>query len=136
MWFIHISKGHLLILYCNYHISTSLISQDKIPDKRHLLDLLATISARWRNIGDALGVSNNNLESIENDHSNDKVRLSKVIQIWMEEMPSDVTWRTIIEVVRGNIVQNEDKAIEIEEFLKKYYYIQQKYIKTKTFRKK
>ena len=97
--------------------------------------MLATIAARWRNIGDALGVSSDNLESIENDHSNDKVRLSKVIQKWMEEMPSDVTWRTIIEAVRGNIVQNEDKAREIEEFLKKYY-IQQKYIKTKTFRKK
>lgn len=50
-------------------------------------------------------------------------------------MPSDVTWRTIIEAVRGNIVQNEDKAREIEEFLKTYY-IQEKYINRKTFSKK
>ena len=45
-------------------------------------------------------------------------------------MPSDVTWRTIIEAVRGNIVQREDKAREIEKFLKESS-TQQKYMKAK-----
>lgn len=62
-----------------------------------MLDLLATIAARWRNIGDVLGVSDDNLDSIDSDHSIDnKGPLSKVIQKWIGEMPSDVTWRTII----------------------------------------
>ena len=35
-------------------------------------------------------------------------------------MSPDITWKTIIEAVCGNIVQREDKAREIEEFLKIY----------------
>ena len=58
---------------------------------------------------------------MDSDRSiDDKGRLSRVLKKWIEEMPSDVTWRTIIEAVRSNIVQREDKAKEIEEFLKEH----------------
>ena len=51
----------LLNLSSNYNI---FLRKDKIYEKWNIRELFATIATRWRNIGDALGVSNNDLESL------------------------------------------------------------------------
>ena len=109
---------------------------DKIPEKKDLLFLLSPIAFKWRNIGDALGVPDGNIQIIKMDGRLDAVdQLSEVLQIWFDRQPSDVTWQNIIKVVGGPVVQVEYKAADIREFLEQNH-VQKKYMNRKTFPKK
>ena len=87
----------------------------KKPDKLDLLKILATIDAKWQEIGTALNISNNDLSGIAKGVSN-TVRLSLVIEKWMETSTS-ITWQTIIAAIGGPIVDNCNKVTEICRFL-------------------
>ena len=87
----------------------------KEPDQHDLLNILATINAKWQEIGLALNISNNDLSGIAKGESN-IVRLSLVIEKWMETSTS-ITWQTIIVAIGGPIVCNHNKATEICRFL-------------------
>ena len=71
-------------------------------------------------IGTGLGLKNNDLQSISQAHTNDKIRLSNVLEKWieMDGQASSVTWHTIIEVIQGPLVENNDLAKKIFQSLK------------------
>ena len=90
---------------------------EKKPDKDDLLNILATISAEWQEIGMALKISNNDLSGLAKDATKSNiVRLSDVLEKWMETA-TGITWQTIIGAVDGPIVNKSNKATEICRFL-------------------
>ena len=71
-------------------------------------------------IGIALRLENNDLQCIARDNTNDKKRLSDVLEKWiqMDGQASPVTWRTIIKVIQGPLVENNNLANKIFQSLK------------------
>ena len=93
-------------------------STDKRPDKLDLQKLLAPIVHQWRPIAEALKVDHGSIMSVENNAAyNDSVRLSHILQLWMEQNPSSVTWGTIIDAVENPPVNNSAIAKKIHLFL-------------------
>lgn len=88
------------------------------PDKNQVLSLLSDISACWYNIGLALRVCSNDLESIKTDIQGDNIiKLNKVIENWITTCSSSVSWQTLIIAIEGPIVNNRQKATEIRDYL-------------------
>ena len=71
-------------------------------------------------IGTALGLENNDLQSMARANPDDKRRLSDVLEKWieMDGQASPVTWRTIINVIQGPLVENNALANKIFRSLK------------------
>ena len=92
------------------------------PKRYEVLTQLAFINSQWRNIGQGLGVSFNDLEGLAQRNDSDQTRLEHVIQKWFdmngEGEGAPVTWNTIFDVVRGPLVQNTTRAMRIYEYLK------------------
>ena len=67
-------------------------------------------------------MSFNYLQSLAESNMSNQARLNRVLQKWMEMDGQDggapVTWTTIIDVIRGPLVQNNALAREIYEYLK------------------
>ena len=66
-------------------------------------------------IGIALGLEDNDLQSMAQANINDKRRLSDVLEKWIQKdgQASPVTWRTIINVIKGPLVEKNDLANKI-----------------------
>jgi hypothetical protein len=77
-----------------------------------LVHALAEISNEWECIGLALEVPQDDLDSIKRNEPNDRLRLSKMLQAWMD-MSINVTWETIVEAVQGPIVKKKLHANKI-----------------------
>ena len=92
------------------------------PKRYEVLTQLAFINSQWRNIGQGLGVSFNDLEGLAQRNDSDQTRLEHVIQKWFDMNGqgegAPVTWNTIFNVVRGPLVQNTTRAMRICEYLK------------------
>ena len=92
------------------------------PIRREILNQLAFINFQWRNIGQGLGVSYNDLEGLTRRNDSDQIRLEHVIQNWFnmngQGGGAPVTWNTILDVVKGPLVQNINRAMNIYEYLK------------------
>ena len=71
-------------------------------------------------IGTALGLEKNDLQSMARANTNDKIRLNDVLEKWieMDGQTSPVTWRTIIDVIQGPLVENNALANKIFRSLK------------------
>ena len=82
-----------------------------------MLKLLANVSAHWQKIGLALAVSSNELEKIQQGLDSAEVKLSKVINTWINTKSSPITWENIISSIEGPIVNNKAKADEIRKHL-------------------
>ena len=67
-------------------------------------------------------MSYNNLQSLAQSTDEDLIKLSKVIQIWIEMDGKDdgalVTWNTILDVLKGPLVNNKNLAMKIYQSLK------------------
>ena len=87
------------------------------PDKSVLLNLLADISNKWYDIGLGFNVSHNNLESLKKEPESYVTKLSKAIECWISTQSSPVTWKTVISVIEGPIVNNKKKANEIRKHI-------------------
>ena len=93
-------------------------SLGKEPEKIDLMRLLNPVMYMWRSIGEQLLLRHGDIMSIEyNPAYNDTVRLSQVIQLWIEMRPCEVSWRKIITVVKEPPINNVNLAIEICQFL-------------------
>ena len=90
---------------------------DQVPNVYDVLKLLASVSARWQEIGLALAVSSNDLEKIQQVPDRAEVKLSKVINTWINTKSSPITWENIISSIEGPIVNNKAKADEIRKYL-------------------
>ena len=91
---------------------------DKKPQRLDLQRLLAPIEYQWRVIGEALQIKHGAIKSLEyNPSYTDTLRLSEVLQKWMDQKPTFVSWRTIIEAIEKSPVNNSSIAEEIRQFL-------------------
>ena len=90
------------------------------PDKLKVLTKLVCIDASWRGIGLDLGVSYNDLQSLAESNLSDQTKLDHVLQKWieMDGQATPVTWKVILDVVKGPLVQNKVVALEIYKSLK------------------
>ena len=99
------------------------------PTRREVLVQLADIDASWRSIGDGLGVSDNDLQGLANANMQDQTRLGHVIQKWLDMNGqgegAPVTWKTILDVIKGPLVKKKAHAMEIYEYLKLESSVQQ-----------
>ena len=89
----------------------------KRPEKIDLLNQLASIKAKWSELGEGLCVDDGDIESIRLSNLSDQGKLSAVLQKWMDTMKSPVTWEKMIEVVQGPLVQKATVAVQIRSFL-------------------
>ena len=92
------------------------------PTRREVLMQLAFINFQWRNIGNGLGVTFSDLQGLAERNDSNQTRLDQVIQKWLdmngEGEGAPVTWKTILDVVKGPLVQNITQAMRIYEYLK------------------
>ena len=79
----------------------------------------------WYAIGICLRVSDNDLESIQQNPISDIEKLSAVINRWKDTQSSPFTWATVISCIEGPILNNKMKADEIRQYLgnKGNYYL-------------
>ena len=82
---------------------------------------LSRISASWRTIGTGLRVDFNDLDVLAKSAMSDKDKLDSVLEKWIrnDDETSPVIWRTIIDVVKGPLIQNRALANEIYQNLEK-----------------
>lgn len=90
---------------------------EQIPDKHVLLMLLMECDSQWYEIGLMLGLSHNYLDGLKLSSNPNPVKLSMVLQSWMNKMPSPVTWTTIINAMESPIVGYESIADKIHKHL-------------------
>ena len=110
----------LLYVAINYVCSFSFINNftDNKPERHKLLRLLSSVNAKWQEIGDLLGVDSNTIEGLYLSTSSDQVKLSKMLQSWLDNELTPATWGNIIDVIDGPL-QNKSLANEICQYLGK-----------------
>ena len=84
-----------------------------------MLRLLFSVTSKWQEIGDLLGVNPDTIEGLCYSNYSDQVKLSKMLQSWLDNEPTPVTWHNLITVIEGPL-QKRSLAIEICQFLKEY----------------
>ena len=104
---------HLTIIIIHY---LGYILDDK-PNHLDLLIKLASIASSWWSIGRGLGVSHGDLTGLVQSNMSNQVKLDHVLDIWIK-MDRQVTWKTILEVLMGPLVQDYALANEIYQYLK------------------
>ena len=82
------------------------------------MTVLHCVNCEWRSIGEQLYLEHNDLESIERDASyNDTTRLSKILQLWINQRKREVSWDTIITIIKNPPLNNVNVANKICHFL-------------------
>ena len=118
----YVRQFYMTVLY------RSLISV-KRPTRCEVLTQLASIDALWRSIGDGLRVSDNFLQGLAESNISIRTRLGHVIQKWLDMdgqgEGAPVIWNTIIDVIKGPLVQNKALAMKIYDYLKLESSVQQ-----------
>ena len=89
------------------------------PEKHTLLTLLASVSAKWQEIGDLLGVDSNTIEGLYTSNLSNQVKMSKMFQSWLDNAPTP-TWYNIINVLEGPL-KKKSLAAEIRNTLASMY---------------
>ena len=99
------------------------------PTRYDALNKLACIDASWRSIGEGLRVGYNVLKGLDESYKPNQTRLSEIIQTWLDMNGqgegAPVTWMTILDVIKGPLVQNKALAMKIYENLKQGSSVQQ-----------
>ena len=92
---------------------------DKTPEKYDLLPLLAEIKDQCQGfpIGEMLCVSCADLRGLHQVNLPSNERLSATLQYWMDSMSSPVTWRNILDVLRGDFINQPRVANKIQNKL-------------------
>ena len=78
--------------------------------------MLSPVTSKWQQMGDLLGVDPNTIESLHYSSLPDDVKMSKMLQSWLDNEPTPATWDNIISVIEGPL-QKKSIAIEICQFL-------------------
>ena len=100
----------LFIIYIYFTVSK--------PKKHKLLRLLSPIASKWQEIGDLLGVDSDIIEGLStSSSSSNQVKMSKMLQSWLDNEPTPASWDNILEILEGPLQKNA-LAIEIREKLK------------------
>ena len=105
---------HVIIAHYVYtFLDLKKIILAKTPVKHDLLVLLTEISSFWFEIGEALGIEFEELESLKYNASRDSWKLSCVIQKWLDADPQNATWAVVIDAVECPIVNKPNVAQKI-----------------------
>ena len=86
------------------------------PEKHVLLRFLSSLSTKWQEIGNLLGVDSDTIEMLYNSNFSDQNKMSKMLQSWLDNEPTPVTWDHFISVIEGPL-QMKSLAIEISQFI-------------------
>ena len=89
------------------------------PVQLTLINLLANVSNKWKEIGVALNVEQNFLDGLSKSLDSNEIKLTKVIENWMNTQSSHATWETVISAIEGPIVNNKNKADELRHHIGK-----------------
>ena len=68
-------------------------------------------------IGIALEVNSGTLEGLQGNPKANNLKLADVIEFWIDNEPSPVTWETLINVIEGSLVKSRKTANEIRDYL-------------------
>ena len=110
----------LCILWCSINELCSFIDHFKnVPDHYEVLNLLASISVHWQDIGLVHKVSEYELDRLVDGAGSNNSKLSKVIRLRRDTESSPVTWEALISAIEGSLVNNKGKAEEIYDHLHK-----------------
>ena len=91
---------------------------DSAPDEHELIQLLADVNHLWYEIGTVLRVPNTKLESLyQQSKLSDSIKMIKVIQCWINQCTTEVTWNTIIAAMRNKIVGQDRVGKTIETYV-------------------
>ena len=82
-----------------------------------LLKLLLPINGKWQEIGDLLGVDADTIDSLSTSSISNKVKMSKILQNWLDNEPTPVSWDNILDIIEGPL-QKKALANKIHEELK------------------
>ena len=111
----YVRQSYMTILYL-------IILTVERPTRREVLMQLAFIKFQWRNIGNGLGVSYNDLQGLAERNDSNQTRLDQVIQNWLDMNGqgegAPVTWKTILDVVKEAPIENITRAMKIYKYLK------------------
>ena len=114
---VFISNLSLIYVYmyfnCDYNFSTFTASK---PEKYILLRMLSSVTAKWQVMGGLLGVDSNTIDGLSYSNFADEVKMSKMLQSWLDNEPTPATWGNIISVVEGPL-QKKTLAYEMCKFL-------------------
>lgn len=107
---------------------------NKSPEKHDLVELLADYNFMYFEIGEYLKVPNATLMGLKHSVDPNMVKLSQVLQKWIETQRSDYTWKTILDMIRSKTFGgNVELLEEIEEKLTTTLY--DKYLKKPDWKK-
>ena len=109
-----------LLLYNKVILSYTLLVE-KLTTIHDVLKKLAPICVRWREIGNGLGMDFYYLDGLAKDITiSNQIRLEHVLQKWkdLDSPAAPVTWKTVIDVVKGPLVENKALANKMYEYLK------------------
>ena len=88
------------------------------PGKDQLLRLLDPVKHEWRTIGEMLSIENSDIQCEErNVQHNDTDKLSKILQLWINQRKCEVSWKKIITVIENRPLKNVNLANEICKIL-------------------
>ena len=91
----------------------------KKPELRHLLHLLAPVAHQYLQIGTLLNVPVTGLHPFPQYHQSN---LQSILEYWLRNgdkpnVNSPVTWKTIIDIMKGPVLNNYEVAKSIQDFL-------------------
>ena len=89
---------------------------DLKPQTHVLLEFLSSVSSKWYEIGALLGVDGNTLDGLLSTNLSNEVKLSKILQNWLNNKPTSTTWRRIIKIIEGPL-HNNSLATDIRQYL-------------------
>ena len=76
----------------------------------------------WRDLGELLGVHSGTIKSLSTSPCNDLIKMSDILQSWLDNEPTPVTWNNIIDKIEGPL-QNKRFANEIRQQVKSSMYL-------------
>ena len=82
------------------------------PDIPVLLTLLSPIYHLWRELGYLLGVDSGMINGLSISSHTDLANMSAILQSWLDNEPTPVTWNNIINMIEGPL-QNKTLADKI-----------------------
>ena len=71
----------------------------------------------WYQIGTVLRVPDAILQSLQLRNTLDFIKMDEVIQCWINQHTTEVTWETIIAAMRNDIVRQNHVAEKIEKYI-------------------
>ena len=103
----------------------------KSPELDDVFPLMTKLSSLWHDIGGRLRVPLNERNSIlQVTYLSNDGKLERILDTWISSQTSDVTWKTIIDMLTG--FEKKNVASDVAKYLDKQH-IYEKYIQQDDF---